>query len=119
MMTSTRHSRASLFAVAAWLLAGTAVNADVATDWNVTASEIVAAARLAPAVPYRAVAIVQSAVHEAVNGVSGRYPADRVKLDPAPSALLAAAVAAANRAALSKLAPSQHLRPGISVEAAK
>ena len=51
--------------------------------------------------------MVQSAVYEAVNAITKRYPADRVKLDAAPGASVEAAVAAANRATLSKLVPEQ------------
>jgi PAP2 superfamily len=96
-----------LLAVVTWLLAGPMAKADVVTDWNITAGNIVVAAKPPPGAPYRTMAIVQSAVFEAVNAITKRYPPDRVKLDAALGASVEAAVAAANRAALSKLAPSQ------------
>src|ERR1700730_7353153 len=81
--------------------------ADVVTDWNVKAGDIVIAAKLPPGMPYRAMAAVQFAVYEAVNTISKRYPSARVKLEAAPGASLEAAVAAANRVMLANLAPAQ------------
>jgi hypothetical protein len=52
-------------------------------------------------------AIVQVAVFEAVNAISGRYPPVRTKLNPAPGASIDAAVAAATWTTLSKLVPAQ------------
>jgi hypothetical protein len=81
--------------------------ADAVTDWNVTAVEIVVASEQPPPQAVRMMAIVQTAVYEAVNAVTRRYPTSLVKLDAAPGASVDAAVAAANRATLSALAPSQ------------
>jgi hypothetical protein len=83
------------------------VGVDYTGDWNIKAGNIVVAAKPSPGAPYRTMAIVQSAVYEAVNAITRRYPPDRVKLDAAPGASVEAAVAAANRGTLSKLAPSQ------------
>ena len=55
----------------------------------------------------RAMAIVHTAVYEAVNAITGRYPASTLKLEAAPGASVDAAVAAASRTALAKLLPSQ------------
>ncbi|HSW52693.1 MAG TPA: vanadium-dependent haloperoxidase, partial [Sulfuricaulis sp.] len=52
-------------------------------------------------------AMVQTAVYEAVNAITQRYPAARVKLDAAPGASVEAAVAQANCTMLSKLVASQ------------
>jgi len=51
--------------------------------------------------------MVQTAVYEAVNAITKRYPPDRVTPNKVPDASVAAAVAAANRAMLSRLVPSQ------------
>jgi len=88
------------------LIGATGAQADVVTDANAKAAEI--ASRLPGTPPaVRAMAIVQVSVFEAVNAVSGRYPAFRAKLNPAPGASVDAAVAAATRGALLKLVPSQ------------
>ena len=44
---------------------------------------------------------------EAVNAITGRYPAYRAKMTPAPSASVEAAVASATRNALSRVMPTQ------------
>ena len=93
--------------VAIWSVAGATANADVVCDWNATAGDIVMASKPPAAISYRTMAIVQSAVYEAVNAITRRYPPDGVALDAAPGASVDAAVAAANRAILAKLAPSQ------------
>lgn len=83
----------------------TSAHADVVTDANARAAELVS--RLpAPPITVRMMAIVQVSVFEAVNAISGRYPPQRAKLAPAPGASTEAAVAAATRAALSKLMPA-------------
>jgi hypothetical protein len=82
------------------------VSADMVTDANARAADM--ASRLPGTPPaVRVMAIVQVSVFEAVNAVSGRYPPQRAKLAPAPDAAPEAAVAAATRAALSKLMPAQ------------
>lgn len=87
-------------ALAAACLAGAAssARADVVTDWNAKAGELVVAAKLGTPPANRVMAIVQTAVHEAVGAVQSR---------PSDEAALAGAVAAANRASLVKLLPAQ------------
>jgi hypothetical protein len=89
------------------VLASQHSRADVITDWNVRSVDLAMAAKLPPPLTTRLMAIVQSAVYEAVNAVTRRYPSNRVNLDAAPGASVDAAVAAANRVALTRLAPSQ------------
>jgi hypothetical protein len=93
-----------LFAVV--ILAGVPyAHADVVTEANAKAADV--ASRI-PATPIavRMMAIVQVSVFEAVNAVTGRYPSYRAKITPEPGASVEAAVAAATRTALSKLAPA-------------
>ena len=106
MHTNIRGIR-KLLVVAMMAGATPSAYADVVTEWNLKAGDIVVAAKLPPGMPYRAMAAVQSAVYEAVNAITKRYPADRVKLDASPGASLEAAVAAANRVMLASLAPAQ------------
>src|SRR5258705_9448429 len=93
--------------LAMMILAGApGAHADIVTDANAKAADV--ASRLpAPPITVRMMAIVQVSVFEAVNAVTGRYPPQRAKLNPAPGASVEAAVAAATRTALSKLMPAQ------------
>ena len=93
--------------LAAMLFVGTSLaRADVVTDANAKAADVVS--RLpAPPITVRMMAIVQVSVFEAVNAITGRYPAYRAKLASAPGASVDAAVAAATRTALLKLMPAQ------------
>jgi PAP2 superfamily len=88
-------------------LAPGASRADVVTDWNLKASEIVAADQPGP--PGSAtLAILQTAVFDAVNAITRQYPkAASATLKPAADASVEAAVAAVNHTVLLKLAPSQ------------
>ena len=74
--------------------AALSAHADVVTDWNVRANEIVVESKLGTPPAMRVMAIVQTAVHQAA-------------MAAAPGAALEAAVAAANRATLAKLLPAQ------------
>ena len=89
MKHATRVCVAALFVGAALN-----ANADVITDWNIKAGEIVTESKLGTPPAIRAMAIVQTAVHDAVNAVK-------------PGVSIDAAVAAANRATLAKLMPAQ------------
>ena len=100
------------------VLAAQPARADVITDWNVRSVEITTAAKIPPPPATRLMAIVQTAVYEAVNAVTRRYPSNRVDLDAAPGASVDAAVAAANRATLSRLVPSQQAAIDGAYEAA-
>ena len=96
-----------LGAVALALLAHPAAWADIVSDWNVVAADIVFAANLPAPPSNRTMAVVQTSVYEAVNAITKKYPADKMALTAAPDASIDAAVAAANRGALNALVPSQ------------
>jgi hypothetical protein len=84
----------------------TSSRADAVTDWNVKACEMVVEAKLGTPPAMRVLAIVHTAVYEAANAITKRYPAGALKLDAASGASVDAAVAAANHATLVKLLPS-------------
>ena len=95
LIQATRLSLAvSLFAGAPLV-----ANADVITDWNSKAANIVVESKLGTPPAIRVMAIVQSAVHEAVSAASQRPAGQSVSVD--------AAVAAANRVSLAQLVPAQ------------
>jgi hypothetical protein len=98
---------AGLCLVAVFLLSGApGARADVVSDANAKAADI-ASRHPATPISVRMMAIVQVSVFEAVNAITGRYPAYRVQMAPAPGASVDAAVAAATRTALLKLMPAQ------------
>lgn len=97
----------TLLIVAATWFASPMTRADVVTDWNAKAGDIVVGARLGAPAANRVLAIVHTAVYEAVNAITKRYPAEHVLLDAAPGASVEAAVAAANRVALAQLVLAQ------------
>lgn len=105
MRHASKPPWAGLFMAA--LFAAPLAQADVVTDWNARASDIVAAAKLPPHPSYRAMAIVQTAVYEAVNAITRRYPQGQLKPAANSGVSVEAAVAEANRSALSKLVPAQ------------
>jgi hypothetical protein len=82
-------------------------HADTVADWADITTEI---ATDGPNT-VRTLALAQSAVYEAVNAITSRYPRDRVDLGPAEGASIDAAIAAASRAVLLHEAPA--LKPQI------
>ena len=109
MMTGKYQKLQNALVVSAFLLITAPMNAaaDAVTDWNQRAGEIVVNARIGPLPAERALAIVQASVYEAVNAITQRYAVQDTKLQAVPGASVEAAVAAANRAALAQLVPSQ------------
>jgi hypothetical protein len=101
----------------ALLLVGSIARADVVTDWKLKANAIIVAAKLGPAPGWRVLAVVDTAVYEAVNAITGRYPASGLQLESAPGASVEAAVASATRDALGKLLPSQQAATDKAYEA--
>ena len=105
--TSKLFRRVLLQAVAAGSFAASSAFADVVTEWNVEAGEFVTAAGLGTPPANRVMAIVHTAAYEAANAISKQYTPTAVALEAAPSASVDAAIAAAHRAALTQLVPSQ------------
>jgi len=93
--------------LAALALGSLGAHADVVTDWNARVDEIVTQGNVANHPATRAYAIAQTAVYEAVNTITQRYPAGALRLQVASGASIDAAVAAANRAVLVNLLPAQ------------
>ena len=108
-MTGKYQKIQNVLVVTSFLLITAPLNAtaDAVTDWNQRAGDIVVNAKIGPLPAERALAIVQASVYEAVNAITQRYAVQDTKLQAAPGASVEAAVAAANRAALTQLVPSQ------------
>ena len=107
MHHTKEHQLVTLLVVAASLLASPMARADVVTDWNSKAGEIVVEARLGPPPANRVLAIMHTAVYEAANAITGRYPVSGPQLEAAPGASVEAAIAAASYLTLAKCVPSQ------------
>lgn len=75
--------------------------ADAVTDWNTEAEQLLVHSRLGTPAAVRVRALLETAVHEAVSGVK------RLPLGQDAGLASDAAVAAANRIALSRLLPQQ------------
>lgn len=103
-MPSRSTLKSSLLAFCA-ALAPPVTHADVITDWDRIACEAVAGARISTPIGVRAVAIAQTAAYEAVSEITGRH--DGPGSAEAQRAAVDAAVAAAHRASLTLLLPSQ------------
>jgi len=108
----------ALLIVAASFLIGPLAMADAVTDWNTKAGEIVSDAKLGPQPASRVLAIVHTAMYEAANAITKRYPASERKLQAAPGASVDAAIAAAARTTLVTLLPSQSAAIDSAYEAA-
>jgi PAP2 superfamily len=107
MIRITKQRQIAFLIAASSLLACSMASADAVCDWNTRAGEIIVSARMGPPPANRAMAIANTAVYEAVNAITKRYPAGALKLDVTPGASVDAAIAAAHRTALVKLLPSQ------------
>ncbi|HYB53841.1 MAG TPA: vanadium-dependent haloperoxidase [Thermoanaerobaculia bacterium] len=107
MRSAIASTRVAFVVGAASLLVAPRARADAVTDWNQKLCDIVVAASMTPAAGTRVVAIVQTAVYEAVNAITTRYPSAGPKVEASPKASVDAAVAAAAHDTLSKLTPSQ------------
>ena len=87
------------------------VPADVVTDWNKTAIDVMQAANLAGNPWSRALAMMHVSMSDAINAIQGRYTLYLLLVMGAPGASPEAAAAAAARAILTQIAPTQ--RAGI------
>ena len=99
----TKQQQIALIALATSLLACSTARADAVCDWNIKAGELVVTGKMGAPPANRAMAVAQTAVYEAVNTITKRYPAGPLKLEAAPGASVDAAIAAANRTALATL----------------
>lgn len=89
------------------LLAAAPAMADAITDWNAKAGDIVVEAKLSPTHGNRILALAHTAMYEATNAVTRRYPADAMQPQAPRGASVEAAIAAASRAILASRLPAQ------------
>ncbi len=89
------------------LLIPIAIFADVVTDTSAKTVSIVTSARISTPEGNRIIATTQTAVFEAVNAVTQRYPQSRPGVKATSGASVEAAIAAATRSVLVMMLPSQ------------
>ena len=106
------HAISAAASVALCLVAVPKARADAVTDWNTVAGNLVVQAKMGTPPAVRLMAIVQTAVHEAVAAVQRTQPAG----PPGPA--VDAAIAAANHATLVKLLPQQEAAVTAAYQAA-
>jgi hypothetical protein len=93
-----------LLLLAAFCWSPLAASANVITDWDEKAVELLQP-RFVPPVAYRAMAIIELAMFEAVNSIDKHYQPYRTVLPASPGASQDAAAATAAAVAMTKLAP--------------
>lgn len=81
--------------------------ADVVTEWNQKSLACVTEAKQLPFVAARTMAIVHTAMFDAVNSIEGRYTPYKIKVSAPPGSSSEAAAVAAAHAALVELYPDQ------------
>jgi hypothetical protein len=81
--------------------------ADIVTDWELKVAQFTLDARIPPSDANEVVATTEVSVSDALTAITGRYSPLLVKLHPAPTASVDAAVAAASRVVLLKMLPGQ------------
>src|SRR5438128_3534195 len=89
------------------MLCATTTHADVVTDWNQTALEVLKAGNVVGNPWSRAMAMVHVAMCDAVNSVQPRYARFASTTPVAPNASAEAAAASAARHVLIQLVPAQ------------
>ena len=112
------HQSAATLLTFIAILSAPPATADAVVDWNIKAVDIATEAKLGPPAANRVLAIAHTAVYEAANAITARYPASGLKLEAAPGASVDAAIAAANRSTLSKLVPAQQAAIDAAYQAA-
>ena len=102
----TKHIVAAGIACAAFITSSSS-RADMVTDWNETAEIVIRASTPSPPIQIRALAIVNAAMYDAVNGIARRYRPYFVTDTAPPGARKEAAAAQAAFTALVGLFPGQ------------
>ena len=88
-------------------LTGSSANADSVTEWNTRACDLASPASFDTPSANRIIAIMHTAIYEAVNAITKKYPAGELKIDASSDASVDAAVATAARITLENLMPAK------------
>ena len=107
MLHAEKSAVAAVFVTTLLLISAATVRADAVTEWNTRACDLVASSNLDTPTANRVLAIMHTAIYEAVNAITKKYPAGDLKLNASRGGSVDAAIATASRAVLVKLVPSK------------
>jgi hypothetical protein len=107
MMRYFRSLAAVFLCTSCFLLFPFTAKADAVSEWNVRACDLLGTTTLDTPTGNRVLAIMHTAVFEAVNAITKKYPAGDLRLNASGGESVDAAVAAASREVLVKLVPSK------------
>ena len=102
-----RHGASVALVTLCFLISVPLVRADAVSEWNARACDLLGTTNLDTPTGNRVLAIMHTAVYEAVNAITKKYPAGALKLNASGGESVDAAVAAASREVLVKLVPSK------------
>jgi PAP2 superfamily len=103
----TKHIIVAIGIACAALIPSSSSRANMVTDWNETAEAVIRASTPSPPIQVRALAIVNAAIYDAVNGIARTYQPYFVTDAAPPGARQEAAAAQAAFTALLSLFPAQ------------
>jgi hypothetical protein len=89
-----------------------AVHADIVTDWNITARNIVVDSKLVTPYANRAVAVVHTSIYASINSITQEFPQYHTTSASAGGESIEAAVASASYTSLMSLVPQQRIAIG-------
>ena len=79
-MNLTRNISIITLFLASFFLSASAANADSVTEWNTRACELASPANFDTPSANRIIAIMHTAIYEAVNAITKKYPAGELKI---------------------------------------
>jgi len=118
MNHSKKFSEFTLMIFSVFMIAAPMARADAVTDWNAKACDLVGPASVDTPTANRALAIVDTAIYEAANAITKRYPAGDLKIEAPAGASVDAAIAAASRNTLVRLVDGKQVEIEAAYQAA-
>lgn len=116
------NKRGSLVALLATLAAAPGASANVVTDWDEIGIKVIQPGPIPPMPPgllYRAIAMTDVAMFDAVNCIEPRYQSYKMKIEPSPGASEDAAAASAAAHVLMQLLPKSNVQTTLTEYLAK
>ena len=116
-------NRSSLLALLAMLIAAPAASANVVTDWDEIGVKVIQPPGPVPPIPFgvlfRAVAMMNVAMFDAVNCIEPRYQSYKMQVEPSPDTSQDAAAASAAAHVLMQIIPNNKAQTALGEYLAK